>query len=179
MQLTETHRRYWQKNLNITAVLMAIWFVVTFVVSFFARDLNFTFFGWPFSFWVGAQGALVVYVLIIGYYAWYMNKADMVDDEEILELVEMEVRDLLKQYHAMKAVMKTMGSAPGLLSRLPGIKNLMNLRKLQGKGMEDVLGADAAAMDAARGRAASYRLRWRWWNRLMTVQASKCAIKVT
>ncbi len=62
-----------------------------------------------------------------------------------------EVRDLLKQYHAMKAVMKTLGSAPGLLSRLPGIKNLMGLRKLQGKGMEDVLGADAAALEAMDG----------------------------
>ena len=76
MQLTETHRRYWQKNLNITAVLMAIWFVVTFVVSFFARDLNFTFFGWPFSFWMGAQGSLVIYVLIIWFYASYMNQLD-------------------------------------------------------------------------------------------------------
>ena len=28
----------------------------------------------------------------------YMNKADMVDDEELLELVEMEVRDLLSSY---------------------------------------------------------------------------------
>ena len=28
----------------------------------------------------------------------YLNKADMVDDEELLELVEMEVRDLLNQY---------------------------------------------------------------------------------
>jgi signal recognition particle subunit SRP54 len=58
---------------------------------------------------------------------------------------EKDVRALLKQYHAMKAVMKTVGSAPGLLSRLPGIKNLMNLRQMQGKGMEDVLGPDAAA----------------------------------
>ena len=66
MELTENHRRYWRKNLNITAILLAIWFVVTFVVSYFARDLNFNFFGWPFSFWMGAQGALVVYCLIIG-----------------------------------------------------------------------------------------------------------------
>ena len=28
----------------------------------------------------------------------FMNKADMVDDEELLELVEMEVRELLDQY---------------------------------------------------------------------------------
>lgn len=77
MEPTDNHRRYWRKNLNITAVLLAIWFVVTFVVSYFARDLNFNFFGWPFSFWVGAQGALVVYCLIIGFYAWYMNRLDI------------------------------------------------------------------------------------------------------
>ena len=76
MQLTESHRQYWRKNLNITAILLGVWFVVTFVVTYFARDLNFNFFGWPFSFWVAAQGALVVYVLIIWYYARYMNQLD-------------------------------------------------------------------------------------------------------
>jgi signal recognition particle subunit SRP54 len=64
---------------------------------------------------------------------------------------EKEVKDLLKQYNAMRTVMKQVGSAPGLLSRLPGIKNLMNLRNLQGKGMEDVLGANAGAMEQAMG----------------------------
>lgn len=76
MQLTESQRHYWQKNLRITGLLLGIWFVVTFVVGFFARDLNFTFFGWPFSFWVASQGALIVYVVIIGFYAHYMNKLD-------------------------------------------------------------------------------------------------------
>lgn len=76
MQLTESHRQYWRKNLNITAILLGIWFVVTFVVTYFARDLSFNFFGWPFSFWVAAQGSLVVYVAIIWYYAHYMNKLD-------------------------------------------------------------------------------------------------------
>ena len=76
MQLTEKHRVYWQKNLRITSILLLIWFVVTFVVGFFARDLDFTFFGWPFSFWMGAQGSLVVYCLIIWFYASYMNKLD-------------------------------------------------------------------------------------------------------
>lgn len=76
MQVSENHQRYWQKNLRITGILMVIWFVVTFVVSFFARDLNFNFFGWPFSFWMGAQGSLVVYVAMIAYYAHYMNKLD-------------------------------------------------------------------------------------------------------
>jgi signal recognition particle subunit SRP54 len=64
---------------------------------------------------------------------------------------EKEVRNLLKQYHAMRMVMKQVGSAPGLLSRLPGVKNLMNLRQLQGKGMEDVLGSDAGSLEQAMG----------------------------
>lgn len=76
MQLTERHRQYWQKNLRITGVLLAIWFVVTYVVGYFARDLNFTFFGWPFSFWVASQGALMGYLLIVALYAWLMARHD-------------------------------------------------------------------------------------------------------
>jgi putative solute:sodium symporter small subunit len=76
MQLSERHHQYWRKNLRITGILLAIWFFVTFVIGFFARDLDFSFFGWPFSFWVAAQGALIIYVAIIGYYAWYMNRLD-------------------------------------------------------------------------------------------------------
>ena len=87
MQLTESHQRYWRKNLNLTAVLLALWFVVTFVVSFFARDLNFTFFGWPFSFWMASQGSLVIYVAIIWFYAHKMNQLDQehnVAEDEVL-----------------------------------------------------------------------------------------------
>jgi len=76
MQLSERHHQYWRANLRITGILLFIWFFVTFVIGFFARDLNFNFFGWPFSFWVAAQGALIVYVVIIGFYAHYMNRLD-------------------------------------------------------------------------------------------------------
>ena len=77
MQRTEDHRRYWRKNRIVIAVLLLVWFSVTFGVIYFARVLSFTFFGWPFSFWMGAQGALLVYGLIIGFYAWYMNRLDI------------------------------------------------------------------------------------------------------
>jgi putative solute:sodium symporter small subunit len=76
MPLTERRRRYWQRTLRVTAVLLAIWFVVTFGVSYFARELDFSFFGWPFSFWVASQGALIVYVLIVAFYAHHMNRLD-------------------------------------------------------------------------------------------------------
>jgi len=76
MQSDSRREQYWSRNLRITAILLGIWFVVTFVVGWFARDLSFNFFGWPFAFWVAAQGALVVYVWIIWYYASYMNRLD-------------------------------------------------------------------------------------------------------
>lgn len=75
-QLTARHREYWSKNLRLTGFLLVIWFVVTFVVAYFGRDLGFGFFGWPFSFWMAAQGSLIVYMLIIAYYAYRMNRLD-------------------------------------------------------------------------------------------------------
>ena len=80
MQLDEQHRRYWRKNRVVIAVLLMIWFAATFGASYFARNLSFNFFGWPFSFWMGAQGAMLVYGLIIGFYAWYMNRLDIEHD---------------------------------------------------------------------------------------------------
>ena len=76
MQLTERHERYWRKTQRITAVLLAIWFLVTFVGGYYSRELGFSFFGWPFSFWVAAQGAPIVYIVIIAYYAHYMERLD-------------------------------------------------------------------------------------------------------
>lgn len=76
MELTESHREYWRKNLRVTVILLAIWFIVTFVVGYMARDLAFNFFGWPFSWYMGAQGALIIYVAIIWYYARYMQRLD-------------------------------------------------------------------------------------------------------
>jgi putative solute:sodium symporter small subunit len=86
MQLTSKHHDYWRKTLNLTGLLLVVWFVVTFVVGYFARELSFNFFGWPFAFWMGAQGSLIVYCWIIWYYANAMNKLDKefgVDEEEI------------------------------------------------------------------------------------------------
>ena len=77
MQLTETQRHYWSKNLRITAILLAIWFIVTFVEAWYARELtSITFLGFPLSFYMSAQGSLAIYVIIIGVYAWYMTKLD-------------------------------------------------------------------------------------------------------
>lgn len=83
--MSDARQRHWRSNLWATALLLLVWLTVTFGVSYFARELSFSFFGWPFSFWVGAQGALAVYLLIVGFYAWYMNRLDVrhgADEEE-------------------------------------------------------------------------------------------------
>jgi putative solute:sodium symporter small subunit len=70
------NRRYWRRTLRLTGALLLLWFGVTFGIAYFARDLDFDFFGWPFSFWVAGQGALVVYLLLVGVYALAMRRLD-------------------------------------------------------------------------------------------------------
>ena len=79
MELSAKHHEYWRRNLVITAILLGIWFVATFVEAWFARELNnYTFLGFPLGFYMSAQGSLIVYVVIIFIYARYMNNLDRV-----------------------------------------------------------------------------------------------------
>ena len=78
MQTTEKHREYWSRNLRLTAVLLFIWFVVTYVMAYYAIPLSeINFFGWPLAFYMAAQGSLIIYVIIIWYYAHAMRKLDL------------------------------------------------------------------------------------------------------
>jgi putative solute:sodium symporter small subunit len=72
MQLTAKHQEYWRKNLVITAILMVIWFIATFVEGWYARELNsITFLGFPLGFYMSAQGLVIIWV-----YQRYMNALD-------------------------------------------------------------------------------------------------------
>ena len=78
MELTAKHAQYWHKNLVVTAILLSIWFVTTFVVSWYSRELNnFTFIGFPLGFYMSAQGSLIIYVVLIWIYQHYMNNLDI------------------------------------------------------------------------------------------------------
>lgn len=77
MQPSARHQEYWRKNLRVTAILLFIWFFVTFVIGYFARNLTeITLLGFPFPFYMAAQGSLLVYLAIIWYYAHCMNQLD-------------------------------------------------------------------------------------------------------
>jgi putative solute:sodium symporter small subunit len=67
---------YWRQTLRLSAVLLLLWLTLTLGVGLFGQSLAFKLFGWPFGFWVTSQGALIVFCLIVWYYAWAMNRLD-------------------------------------------------------------------------------------------------------
>ncbi len=78
MQLTDKQREYWSRNIRLTGILLLIWFVFTFVMAYFAIPLaEINVLGWPLSFYMAAQGSLIIYVLIIWYYARSMRRLDI------------------------------------------------------------------------------------------------------
>lgn len=56
---------------------MLLWLLVSFVMPYFARDLDMVLFGWPFSVWMASQGALLVYLGITWYYARRLHRLDL------------------------------------------------------------------------------------------------------
>lgn len=74
----EQRAAYWRANLRILAVCMAIWFVVSYGFGIlFVEQLNrITIGGFPLGFWFAQQGSIYVFVLLIFFYAWRMNKVD-------------------------------------------------------------------------------------------------------
>ena len=68
---------HWRRTRRTTAVLLLLWLATSFGAVFFAREFaRFTLFGWPLSFYLAAQGASLVYLAIIGAYAWRMRRLD-------------------------------------------------------------------------------------------------------
>ena len=64
----------WQKNKRLIVGLLSIWFVTTLIVGLAPEFLRFNFFGWNFTYWWGAQGALLIYLILTWYYAHKMHQ---------------------------------------------------------------------------------------------------------
>lgn len=68
---------HWERSRNMTLLLLALWLATGFGTVFFARELaRFEIFGWPLSFYMAAQGASLISLAIIGFYAWRMRRLD-------------------------------------------------------------------------------------------------------
>lgn len=78
INLQERRKAYWQANLRILAILMSIWFVVSFGCGIlFVEPLNeIELGGFQFGFWMAQQGSIYVFVVLIFIYVRLMNKLD-------------------------------------------------------------------------------------------------------
>jgi cation/acetate symporter len=59
---------------GLRIALLLVWAGASFGFAFFARDLQTVMAGWPFNFWFAAQGAVLVFIVILAGYAWVRNR---------------------------------------------------------------------------------------------------------
>ena len=76
-RLVAARAAHWRRTRRLTFVLLALWLITGFCTVYFARELaHVSVFGWPLSFYMAAQGAALVCLAIIGFYAWRMRRFD-------------------------------------------------------------------------------------------------------
>ena len=73
---SEAHQKIDARVLALKAGLLVIWALVSFVLCWFAPALQFNVGPWPFFYWMAAQGALLVFIAIVGFYAWAMDRLE-------------------------------------------------------------------------------------------------------
>lgn len=74
----EDRAAYWRENIRYLAILLSIWFMVSYGAGIlFVDALNeFHFGGFPLGFWFAQQGAIYVFIVLIFVYVRLMNKLD-------------------------------------------------------------------------------------------------------
>lgn len=74
------HAAYWRANLRYLAILLVVWFAVSFGAGIlFVEPLNrFTLpgTGFPLGFWFAQQGSIYTFVALIFVYVLLMNRLD-------------------------------------------------------------------------------------------------------
>ena len=70
--------KYWKRNLLYLVILLAVWFLVSYVFGIFLADsLNSVRIGGAkLGFWFAQQGSIYVFVVLIFIYVWLMNRLD-------------------------------------------------------------------------------------------------------
>lgn len=76
--MKEQKKQYWKSNLKYLALLLSIWFTVSFLFGIvYAESLNqFYLGGFPLGFWFAQQGSIFCFVLLIFVYVFLMNRLD-------------------------------------------------------------------------------------------------------
>lgn len=75
--------KHWQWTRALTLTLLLVWLLTTLIVVIFARQLaSITIAGWPLHYYLASQGATLVYLAIVGIYAWSMQRIDALADDQ-------------------------------------------------------------------------------------------------
>ncbi|NAZ36181.1 DUF4212 domain-containing protein [Rubellimicrobium sp. CFH 75288] len=75
---TRAAHEYWSANLRLIGLCMAIWALVSFGFGIVLRPLlaGIPVGGTDLGFWFAQQGSILVFVALIFFYAWRMNRLD-------------------------------------------------------------------------------------------------------
>ncbi len=77
-ETTKDRGEYWRRNLSIIRGCLIVWALVSLVAGVILAPWlnNFQLGGYPLGFWFAQQGAIYVFIILIFFYAWRMNKLD-------------------------------------------------------------------------------------------------------
>lgn len=77
-QQDATKNAYWQANLRLIKISLIIWALVSFGFGIVLRPLlsGIPVGGTDLGFWFAQQGSIIVFLALIFFYAWRMNKLD-------------------------------------------------------------------------------------------------------
>lgn len=68
---------HWRRTRKLMFITLAVWFFFSFVIHFFVNSLNeIIFLGFPLGFYMAAQGSLIVFVVLIFWFAYKQNQID-------------------------------------------------------------------------------------------------------
>lgn len=71
-------QQYWRQNLIYLAILLTVWFIVSYGAGILFVDWldQFRIGGFKLGFWFAQQGSIYVFVILIFVYVWLMNRLD-------------------------------------------------------------------------------------------------------
>ena len=71
-------KKYWRQNLKYLAILLGIWFIVSYGFGILLKDEldQVSLGGFKLGFWFAQQGSIYVFVVLIFVYVWLMNRLD-------------------------------------------------------------------------------------------------------
>jgi putative solute:sodium symporter small subunit len=73
-----SNNEYWAANIGIIKICLVIWALVSFGFGILLRPLlqGIAIGGSDLGFWFAQQGSIITFIVLIFFYAWYVNRLD-------------------------------------------------------------------------------------------------------